>query len=134
MQLVLNVSDEVFESTLEKQLFAVKPEDLQEALSGAIKEYFTKEQNLEKILFSRDGYGSYGHHPTEIFKRVLESLDYSGLQVVADDCIKLLTERYESFLRGVFTQMLVDQLTTSYSFQQALQMAISSELYRQQPN
>lgn len=133
MQLVLNVSDEVFGATIEKQLASVKSEDLQVALTDAIKEYFSQKENLEKILFDQ-GSLSYtsGRKLSEPFKQVIASLDYSQLQTVADECINCLSTRYESLLRSVFTQMIVDHLVSDYSFQTALQSAVSQALYLQQ--
>ena len=59
MQLVLNVSDDLFNDTIKDQIKSLKPEDLQEALVGAIGTYFTEnKQALERVFFDRSGYGS----------------------------------------------------------------------------
>ena len=130
MQLVLNVSDDLFNDTIKDQIKSLKPEDLQEALVGAIGTYFTEnKQALERVFFDRSGYGS-SDQPSAILRHIMASLDYSELQSVVDDAIKLMHERHETILKELLMEQIVHQLTSTYSFQSALSMAISSELYK----
>ncbi|MBO4542814.1 MAG: hypothetical protein J5725_06475 [Bacteroidales bacterium] len=132
MQLVLNltVDDDSVKDTVKDQLAAIKPEALQDALVGAIKNYFTENKyDVEKLIFTEgSGYGN--KTPNAILKNAMASLDYSALQSVVDDAIDLLKNNYERVLRDILTQAIVDKLVSDYSFQSALTTAISAELYR----
>ena len=131
MQLVLNltVDDDSVKDTVKDQLAAIKPEALQDALVGAIKNYFTENKyDVEKLIFTGSGYGN--KTPNAILTNAMASLDYSALQSVVDDAIDLLKNNYERVLRDILTQALVDKLVSNYSFQSALTTAISAELYR----
>lgn len=132
MQLVLNISDEQFKDSIQDQIKAIDPKDLQGALVSAIKTYFTEDKYaLEKLLFVQQSYGS-NKEPSDILKNAMASLDYSELQPLVDDSIKLLRERYDRLLRDMLMQQIAEQLTKTYSFQSELQMAIQEELYRRE--
>ena len=128
MQLVLNVSDDVFKDSIQDQISAIDPKDLQGALLDAIRTYFTEnKQAVEKLLFDQDRWSNY-REPSAILKTAMASLDYSELQSLADASIELLKSRYESLLRDMLMQQIAEQLTDTYSFRQQLQLAIQQEL------
>ena len=133
MQLVLNISDEQFKDSIQDQIKAIDPKDLQGALVSAIKTYFTEDKYaLEKLLFVQQSYGYSNKEPSDILKNAMAALDYSELQPLVDDSIKLLRERYDRLLRDMLMQQIAEQLTKTYSFQSELQMAIQEELYRRE--
>ena len=92
----------------------------------------SKNNSLEKLLFVQQSYGYSNKEPSDILKNAMAALDYSELQPLVDDSIKLLRERYDRLLRDMLMQQIAEQLTKTYSFQSELQMAIQEELYRRE--
>lgn len=128
MQVVINVSDDQFDSIVKDQLGAISPEDLHEALVKAINDYFTTHpQAIERLLFPYNSYDRY-QEPTQLLRDMVKSCDFSGLQPVVDDCIKLVSENKESILRNIIFNQMVETLMNTYYFRDQLKSALTCEV------
>ena len=128
MQVVLNVSDEQFDSIVKDQLGAISPEDLHESLIKAINDYFTTHpQSIERLLFPYSSYDRY-QEPTQLLKDMVAKCDFSALQPVVDDCIKLVSENKESILRNIIFNQMAETLMNTYFFREQLKSALTCEV------
>ena len=128
MQVVLNVSDEQFESLVQGQLENISSEDLHDAMVKAINDYFTTHpQSIERLLFPYSSYDRY-QEPTQLLKDMVAKCDFSALQPVVDDCIKLVSENKESILRNIIFNQMAETLMNTYFFREQLKSALTCEV------
>ena len=128
MQVVINVSDDQFDSIVKDQLGAISPEDMHDALVKAINDYFANHpQAIERLLFPYSTYDRY-QEPTQLLKSMVADCDFSGLQPVVDECIKLVSEKKESILRNIIFNQIAESLVNTYYFREQLKSAITCEV------
>ena len=131
MEIKINVDESMFKNVLENELKALKPEEIHEVLVECIKNYFTQNnyENINKLLFEKNG-AHYG--PTiissDFTKAMIESCDYSELQEIVNESIKILKNDYKNILNNILTDALIHGLVNSYTMTSVLRDTIQIEM------
>ena len=131
MDITINVDESQFKEILDKELKALKPEELHEVLIQCIKEYFTIDnyKNLEHLLVENRG-GYYGNKvPTEFTIALVKSCDYSKLQEVADACCEKLKTDHDTILKEIMLNAIVSGLTNNFYIHDMISTTIKNEIY-----
>lgn len=137
MEIKINVDESMFKDILENELKALKPEEIHEVLVECIKNYFTQNnyENINKLLFKK----SSGYGPTiissDFTNAMIKSCDYSELQEIVNESIKILKNDYKNILNNILTDALIYGLTNSYTMNSVLrdtiQVEINNKLYNE---
>lgn len=122
MQVTINIDESQLKDVMEDQLKALNPEALQDIFVQAVGEYFRQNdyKNIEQILFTGSGYYNSDRRLTPTVEKALANADYSKLQDIVDACINLLKTKYTDLLLSALSTLLVDGMTSSYTFQSAM--------------
>ena len=135
MKVELNVDETQFKDILDKELQDLPKEVLQNIIVESIKGYFQQDdyKNVEKIFLheEKNSYGWSSHNePNVLLTSVLKNCNYSKLQDVVDEAINTLKEEHYNILKNILKDMFIKGLTTDYTFQSSLELAINDVLYR----
>lgn len=132
IQLTINIDEKMFDESLGKTLQEMKPEELKDVITECIKQYFlTNNENIEKLLYEKRDtyYGGYTLGPSIFTEKLIQNLDYSGLQEIADKCIEDLKKHYKDIIEKVLLEMMVEGLTDTYSFNDKVRQTMSDIMY-----
>lgn len=133
IQLTVNIDEKMFDESLGKTLQEMEPEKLKDIITECIKQYFlTNNENIEKLLYEKRDtyYGGYTLGPSDFTEKLIQNLDYSGLQEVADKCIEDLKEHYKDIIEKILLEMMVKGLTDTYSFKDKVSQVMSDIMNR----
>ena len=135
MQLTINVDETMFKDVLDNELKALSPEDLKNVMTECIKEYFTANdfKNLEPLIIqeTKSRYNWNTQKEATLFAtKLIESCDYSQLQLVVDEAIKELQKNYRSILEDILLKTLVQGFTSNYAISSQLEMSVRDIIYR----
>ena len=124
-----------FKDILDKELQDLPKEVLQNIIVESIKGYFQQDnyKNVEKIFLheEKSSYGWSSHNkPNELLTSVLKNCDYYQLQEVVDEAINTLKEEHYNILKDILKDILIQGLTSNYTFQSSLELAINDVLCR----
>ena len=126
MDLHITVSDDMFKEVIDKELAALKPEDLHEVIVEAVKTYFAENKYaVEHLLFGQTRTSYDCNNPSEFTKAVISSCDFSELQPEVDKSIELLKGRFDSILKSLILDSMTKSICDSYGFQQSIRNTIS---------
>ena len=126
MDLHITVSDEQFKEIIDKELAALKPEEIHDVIIEAFKTYFTENKYaVEHLLFGQTRTSYDVDKPSEFTKAVIESCDFSELQPEVDKSIELLKGRFNSILKSLILDSMTKTICDSYGFQQSIRNTIS---------
>lgn len=134
MKIEINVDETQFKDILDKELQDLPKEVLQNIIVESIKGYFQQDdyKNVEKIFLheEKNSYGWSHYEPNELLTSVLKNCDYYQLQEVVDEAINTLKEEHYNILKDILKDMFIKGLTTHYTFQSSLELAINDVLCR----
>lgn len=130
MQVVINISDEKFDSVIKDQLSAVSTDEMHDALVKAVNDYFANNpKEIERLIFPYNSYDRY-HEPSELLKDMVKSCDFSGLQPIVDACVQSVKTSHEEILKTLILEMISRSLVETYGFRDQLTQTIYEILSR----
>ena len=128
IQVTVNIDEKMFDDSVGNALKAMKPEEMQDMIGNCIKEYLLGKNsegnnNIETLLYDveKTYYGGSNLKPSYFTRSMLEKLDYSGLQDVVDKCVNDLKENHREIIDKILLEMMVDGLTRTYCFKDAVE-------------
>lgn len=124
MQVVINISDEKFDSVIKDQLSAISTDEMHDALVKAVNDYFANNpKEIERLIFPYSSYDRY-HEPSQLLKDMVKSCDFSGLQPVVDACVQSVKTSHEEILKTLILEMISRSLVETYGFRDQLTQTI----------
>lgn len=122
VSVTINIDDESrFNKVITEQLDALKPEEIKDIITNAIKEMLHEDDNkiLKNILVKehRNVYNGYTtYEASDLLKHILESFDYSAGQDLVDDLVKDLRENNKSIIEDIMLNLLIKGITNNTAF------------------
>lgn len=130
MQVVINISDEKFDSVIKDQLSAISADEMHDALVKAVNDYFANNpKEIERLIFPYSSYDRY-HEPSQLLKDMVKSCDFSELQPVVDACVQSVKIRHEELLKSLILELISKSLVETYGFREQLNQTIYEVLNR----
>ena len=129
MEIKINVDESMFKGVLEKELLALTPDQIKELVMECIQEFFRKDDyaNVENILVHgcKDTY-AWGNERklTAFAEKLIEQLDFSGLQDVADKSVEYLKDNCNTLMQKIVMDMILKSLTNEYSFHRSVEEVV----------
>ena len=124
MQVVINISDEKFDSVIKDQLSVISTDEMHDALVKAVNDYFANNpKEIERLIFPYSSSDRY-HEPSQLLKEMVKSCDFSGLQPVVDACVQSVKTNHEGILKTIILEMISRSLVDTYGFRDQLTQTI----------
>lgn len=130
MQVVINISDEKFDSVIKDQLSVISADEMHDALVKAINDYFANNpKEIERLIFPYNSY-ERSHEPSQLLKDMVKSCDFSELQPVVDACVQSVKTRHEELLKTLILEMISSSLVNTYGFREQISQTIYEVISR----
>lgn len=127
MDITVTISDDRFNEIVKGASDVLTDEDIKEVFAEGLKTYLSDHAGaiLETKFVHRkeDRWGCVSYQETELLHHLLDKLDYSKLQPIADEMIDKLKEKFNSVLVSAMAQVMLDGMFHSSSFDYAVRNA-----------
>lgn len=124
MEVTIKVDETQFKDVLEKELYALKPEELHNTIIECIKEYFSANnyEAVKKLIVFRESWGA--EKATDFTNKAIASCDYSELQEIVDRAIEELKTNYKRLLLDALINCIAKGLSETYTMQSLMSSTI----------
>lgn len=113
---------------MQKELKALKPEELHEIFIECVREFFKKDdfKVLKELLTTQDRF-NYGRVMLSKFSEsMIESCDFTALQEVVDKAIECLKNDHRYLMEGVLTNLFVKGVCGTPYFDESVRNVITN--------
>ena len=141
VSITINIDDtSKLKGLINDEVDKLKPEDIKDIVTEVIKQYLTciNYANLEPLIIeSKKKYDwdiTKTKSASEFTNKLIESLDYSKMQEVADACIEDLRENHRDIILELLERQFFNKLFDNDKFRNNLESTIHKIFYQIERN